>query len=462
MGMENPSPLSRQAARKSPEESDSPCAVRGFRYRLMPAPEQEAAMLRTAGVCRLVWNLALEQRMAFLGRQGREMNENRDGRYRKLNPDRRLPAYGTAPGAKRLAFLNAAEQERQLTALREEFDFIGECCRRPQSRTLRSLEKAFGRAFSKTGGWPNFKRGGGNDAFSYHMKHKVKVERLNAKWARVHLPGISEARRRDTWIKIRLHRDLPDRPLDVAIRRTARGWEISFNCSVERERRDRGAAVGIDRGVAVPAALSTGEALGEGMTARLAKLEADRSRALRRASRGERGSKRNDRALRRVAKIAEKKSRIRNDFWHKASRGIAKRYGTAAIEDFDFRDIAMAAKGIRRSSERHVRALRRRNREMRDVGWHGFVGMLDYKCASVVRVAPGEASRRCAACGSAESKSREKQADFFCRGCGHGDRADPDAARMILSRGSGGPLLGVEGYGFDHPEKRQSDAGKVA
>ena len=459
MGTENPSPLSRRAARKPPGESDSLRAVRGFRYRLVPAPEQEDAMLRTAGACRLIWNLALEQRMAFLARQGRETNENRDGRYRKLNPDRRLPAYGTAPGAKRLAFLNAAEQERQLTALREEFDFIGECCRRPQSRTLRSLEKAFGRAFAKTGGWPNFKRGGGHDAFSYHMKHKVKVERLNAKWARVHLPGISIARSRDTWIKFRLQRDLPVRPLEVAIRRTADGWEISFNCSVERERRDSGAAAGIDRGVAVPATLSTGEALGEGMKARLAKLEKHRSRASRKASRGARGSKRNDRALRRVAKIAERKSRIRNDFWHKASRNIADRFGTVVIEDFDVRDIA---KGTRWSSERHARTMRRRSREMRDVGWHGFVGMLHFKCANVALVAPGEVSRKCAACGSAESKSREKQEDFFCRGCGHGDRADPDAARMILSRGSGGPLLDVEGYGFGHPGKRQSDAGKVA
>ena len=97
MGSENLPPLSRRAARKPPEEIDPSRAVRGYRYRLMPASEQEALMLGMAGACRLVWNLALERRMAFLARQGRVTNENRDGRYRKLNPDRRSPHTGSRP-----------------------------------------------------------------------------------------------------------------------------------------------------------------------------------------------------------------------------------------------------------------------------------------------------------------------------------------------------------------------------
>ena len=60
--------------------------------------------------------------------------------------------------------MDAAEQERQLTALRGEFDFIGERCCGQQSRTLRALDKAFGRAFANSGGWPNFKRKGGTEA----------------------------------------------------------------------------------------------------------------------------------------------------------------------------------------------------------------------------------------------------------------------------------------------------------
>ena len=35
---------------------------RGFVYKLVPTPEQAALMAQLAGVCRLIWNLALEQR----------------------------------------------------------------------------------------------------------------------------------------------------------------------------------------------------------------------------------------------------------------------------------------------------------------------------------------------------------------------------------------------------------------
>ncbi|MBK3404065.1 helix-turn-helix domain-containing protein [Methylorubrum populi] len=44
--------------------------LRGFRYRLDPLPEQEALLRQCAGVCRLVYNLALEQRSTW-GRRHR-------------------------------------------------------------------------------------------------------------------------------------------------------------------------------------------------------------------------------------------------------------------------------------------------------------------------------------------------------------------------------------------------------
>jgi putative transposase len=36
--------------------------ARGFRFKLEPLPEQEALSRQFAGVCRLVYNLALERR----------------------------------------------------------------------------------------------------------------------------------------------------------------------------------------------------------------------------------------------------------------------------------------------------------------------------------------------------------------------------------------------------------------
>ena len=37
--------------------------VRGYRYKLVPEPGQEDILRQVAGVCRFVYNLALEQRV---------------------------------------------------------------------------------------------------------------------------------------------------------------------------------------------------------------------------------------------------------------------------------------------------------------------------------------------------------------------------------------------------------------
>ena len=41
--------------------------LRGFRYKLAPTPEQERAFRQFAGVCRLLYNLALEQQRDHWG-----------------------------------------------------------------------------------------------------------------------------------------------------------------------------------------------------------------------------------------------------------------------------------------------------------------------------------------------------------------------------------------------------------
>ncbi|KAA1053221.1 helix-turn-helix domain-containing protein [Azospirillum argentinense] len=44
--------------------------IQAHRFRLYPTPAQEEFFRRTAGCCRVVWNLALEQRQTY-GRRGR-------------------------------------------------------------------------------------------------------------------------------------------------------------------------------------------------------------------------------------------------------------------------------------------------------------------------------------------------------------------------------------------------------
>ena len=41
---------------------------RGFRYRIYPTPEQAERLLQWEGALRVLWNLAHEQRLAYLHR----------------------------------------------------------------------------------------------------------------------------------------------------------------------------------------------------------------------------------------------------------------------------------------------------------------------------------------------------------------------------------------------------------
>ena len=63
-------------------------SFRGFTYALRPKPEQIAQMAQFAGVCRLVWNLALKQRQDhwrhYTTKTGKQLNHV--ARFEKVSP----------------------------------------------------------------------------------------------------------------------------------------------------------------------------------------------------------------------------------------------------------------------------------------------------------------------------------------------------------------------------------------
>ena len=96
-----------------------------------------------------------------------------------------------------------------------------------------------------------------------------------------------------------------------------------------------GETVGIDRGVAVSAALSTGEML------TVPGLSAGRRRRLRRLQRGlaraRPGSNRRARAKRAVARLQAHETDPRKDWAEKTSTGIARRFDPIRVEDLQDR-----------------------------------------------------------------------------------------------------------------------------
>jgi len=376
----------------------SSMTFRGYTYALRPTQEQDKLMNQFAGVCRLVWNLALDQRI---------------NHWRQ---------YKHATGNK----LNYVTQARQLKDLRAEFDFIRAVSQTAQARTLKNLDTAFQRFFKGQGGFPKFKRKGAGDAFSFAGR-EVTVEKINRRWGRVKLPKLG-------WIKFRLTRPLEGEIREATVTRTALGWQVSIGCRLEVEYSDNGQTVGIDRGVTVPLMLSDGtryqlppEVEKHGKAAR---------KAQKIASRRKRGSVRHAKAQRRAARLKARQARARKHWAHEVTTDIARRYGGVVIEKLRTSSMTRSAKGTINNPGRGVKAKTGLNREILNVGWHQIETMLAYKTARLTKVNPAYSSQTCASCGTVDKRSRKSQAAFVCVACGYRDNADRNAAVVILNRGN--------------------------
>jgi putative transposase len=371
---------------------------RGFTYCLAPTVAQEEKFLQFAGVCRLVWNLALEQR--------------RD----------HWRSYQTTTGNN----LNYVTQARELTRLRAEVDFVRAVSQTTQQFVLKALDTAFQRAWKGLGGYPEPKRKGVHDAFTFHGR-EIEVERLNHRWGQVRLPKIG-------WIKMRMPRNTRGAFTEATVALTPLGWQVSIACKIEADLPVIEGAVGIDRGVTVPLMLSNGARYF--LPAALDVLDRRARRAQRIAGRRKRGSARHRKAQKRVAALRAKQARVRKHWAHETTTDITRRFGTIVIERLRTQNMTASASGTVANPGKNVAQKRGLNRSILNVGWHQIETMLFYKANRVVKVDPRHTSQTCSACGAVDSRSRESQARFACTACGHRDNADRNAALNILQRGN--------------------------
>lgn len=374
---------------------------RGYRFKLHPMPEQEALFRQFAGVCRLVYNLALEQRCDH---------------WRN---------YQATTGH----HLGFAFQSGELTALRQQFDWIEAVVRTCEEQALRDLDKAFTNFFAGVSKYPKPRRKGVNDSFRFKGR-EISVRSLNAKWSEVKLPKIG-------WVKYRATRALIGKIKNVTVIRDTLGWHVAFSLEIEHEVEPTALpAVGIDRGIANTLSLSTGEHLS--LPVSLTRIDRQKRKAQRLSARRKRGSKRHAKAAARVAKLSARAARIRKDWHHKAALDIATRFGHVAIEALKVRNMTASASGTMDAPGRNVKAKAGLNRSILAQGWYQFETILAYKLeqrgGTLTKVNPAYTSQTCSSCGAIDSRSRESQARFACQHCGFEEHADTNAAIIILRR----------------------------
>jgi putative transposase len=234
------------------------------RYRLSPTVEQESGLLEHCAHARFVWNLAVGQHSWW--RLGR----------------------GAAPGY--------VEQARQLTEARAVFGWLGAGSVTVQQQVLRDFGQAMRNFFGGTHRRPTWRKAGRNEGFRQVAVKPEHVQRLNRRWGRVWVPKVG-------WVRFRWSRRVPNGVTSYRITRDrADRWHLAFAAvpdPIPAPGNNR--VVGVDRGVVVSAALSTGDLLSvPGLTPG----EQQRLGCLRRAlGRRKRGSHRRGRGWPRVSRI---------------------------------------------------------------------------------------------------------------------------------------------------------------
>jgi putative transposase len=298
-----------------------------------------------------------------------------------------------------------------------------------QQQALRDFSQAMTNFFKGTHREPTWRKAGRHEGFRIVGRRGTQwdVRRVSRRWGEVRVPKVG-------WVRFRWSRALPDGARSYRVTRdSASRWHLAFAVipgPVLPPGNER--VVGIDRGVVVSAALSTGEllivpGLNSGEARRLRRLE-------RKLSRARRGSGRRSRGKLAVARVKARAKDRRKDWAEKLSTRLAREFDVIRLEDLDVRVMTRSAKGSSEKPGRNVAAKAGLNRGILASGWGLLVRRLEDKAPErVEKVSPAYTSQRCSACGHTAAESRESQALFRCVACGYVANADVNAACNIAA-----------------------------
>jgi putative transposase len=369
------------------------------RYRLNPSPSQRAVLQTHCAHARFIWNLAFEQ-------------------HSHWHPGRR-----SAP--------DYLDQCRQLTAARAEHPWLAAGSQMVQQQALRDFTQAMAAFFDSENpaGRPSWRKADRNEGFRIvgRRGRQWDVRRLSRHVGQVWVPKAG-------WVRFRWSRAVPSGVKSYRVTRDRAGrWHVAFAWIPDPvPAPGNGDVVGVDRGVAVSAALSTGELLRvAGLTAREQKRLLRLERMLARAKRG---SNRRKHVRLDLARLKARETDRRKDWAEKTSTHLARRFDIIRVENLDIKNMTRSARGTFQDPGRSVRAKSGLNREILRSGWGLLVRRLEDKAPDrVEKINPAFTSQRCSACGHVDRKSRESQACFVCTACGFACHADVNAARNIAA-----------------------------
>jgi putative transposase len=352
-----------------------------FKYKLKPTPEQERELGRVLGLCRWLYNTALEQRI--IAYQRARVSVSRYQQEAELKDIRaEMPAYG-------------AIHSHVLPDVLARLDKTYQAFFR---RVQRGEKAGFPRYQARTR-WHSFtyKEFGNGAALDHGYLVLSKIDRIAVRWSR----------------------PLEGTPKTVTVSKEADGWYACFSCAdvPVQPLPATGQGTGIDLGIEAFATLSDGTRIFHPGWYR--KAERALKMAQRRVSRRKKGSQRRRKAITLLAKAHQKVRRQRRDFHQKTALALVQQHDTIYHEDLQTANMV----------RNHHLA-----KSIADAGWSQFLNILSYKavCAgrSVVAVPPAYTSQTCSGCGILVQKGLSVRW-HSCPKCGTSLHRDHNAARNI-------------------------------
>lgn len=318
------------------------------------------------------------------------------------------------------------QQARQLTEARAANEWLRSGSQTVQQQALRDFEQAVTNFYSGTHRRPTWRKSGIHEGFRIVGPRAQRVEKLNRKWARVLVPKVG-------WVKFRLSKPLADAKSYRVTRDRAGRWHIAFAVIPDSiPGPGTGEVVGIDRGVTVSAALSTGEKLNvptptHAEKARLRRLQ-------RRLARAKKGGNRHARTKSAIARIRVREADRRKDWVEQISTRLAREFDVIRVEDLRIVQMTRSARGTVDRPGKRVRQKAGLNRGILSSGWGQLVQRLEHKAAGRFEKVPAAyTSQTCSRCGTRDREARESQAVFRCRSCSYTANADVNAAVNIAA-----------------------------
>ncbi len=361
--------------------------TKSYKYCLNPTNRQQKLLAQFSGCSRFVYNYGLSTVKIA------------------LNEKKAIPTYEEI--ANLLPLLKIAEETKFLA------DAPAQCLQQALKDMFLAVTSFFkNKKSDRKVGMPHFRKRGRNDTMRYPQHIRCENNRV---W----LPKIG-------WVKYRNSRAIPGTIKQAIVYKRGKRWHISivFEEQVDivkvpiREEE----ALGVDVGIKVFAALSTGEKVDN--PAYLHQL-LKRLRYLYRAlSRKKKFSNNWKKCVAQIQQLHSRIKNLRNDFLHKLSTKLAKNHGVLCVED-------LYIKGMIKN--------KKLSRAIADAGWGTFLQFLRYKCAwkgkHFVKIDRWFASSQlCSTCGNKQDMLLQKRV-YHCEECELVEDRDVNAAKNIRAAG---------------------------